>query len=167
MRILRAFAGETELTVRNLAGNLADIPQATLYRHLNRLTQVGILTVTAETRVRGALERRYRINPKAVTVPAQEIETIEPEAHQKYFSVFVASLLEDFGRYIRTGDVDVVRDDVHYVQVPVLATPEEFAGFMEQLAKLIKKFAILKPAKHRVRRTISIVTLPESPTKRN
>lgn len=166
MRILRAFAGETGLTVRQLASNLVDIPQATLYRHLNRLAQVGVLEVTAEAPVRGALERSYRVNPKAVTVPADEIGAIDPEKHQKYFSLFVASLLEDFGRYIRTGDVDVVRDDVHYLQVPVLATPEEFASFMEQLAKLIEKFARLEPARRRIRRTVSIVTLPEGPTKR-
>lgn len=167
MRIVRAFAGEAELTVRNLAKDLADVPQATLYRHLNRLTQVGVLTVTAETPVRGALERSYRINPKAVTVPAEEIGAIDPETHQKYFSVFVASLLEEFGRYIRTGDVDVVRDDVHYLQVPVLATPKEFASFMKELATLIKKFARLQPTKRRIRRMVSIVTLPEKPTKAN
>lgn len=166
IRILRTFAGKTELTVRQLADNLADIPQATLYRHLNRLAQAGILTVTAETPVRGALERSYRINPSAISVPAEQIKTIDPETHQRYFSVFVASLLEDFGRYIRAGDVDVVRDDVHYLQVPVVATSREFVSFMRQLTKLIRKFARHEPTKHRVRRTISIVTLPESPTRR-
>lgn len=165
MRIVRAFAGEAELTVRDLAKNLDDVPQATLYRHLNRLTEVGVLTVTSETPVRGALERAYRIDPAAVTVPAEDIGAIDPETHQKYFSVFVASLLEDFGRYARSGDVDVLRDDVHYLQVPILATPGEFASFMKELAALVKKFAGHKPSKRRIRRTVSIVTLPEKPAK--
>lgn len=165
MRIVRAFAGGTELTARDLAKNLDDVPQATLYRHLNRLSQAGVLIVISETRVRGALERSYRINPKATTVPTEDIGAIDPETHQKYFSVFVASLLEDFGRYTRTGDVDVMRDDVHYLQIPILATPEEFTSFMGELAALIKKFARLGPARHRIRRTVSIVTLPEKPVK--
>lgn len=165
MRIVRAFAGEAELTVRDIAKNLDAVPQATLYRHLNRLTEAGVLIVTSETPVRGALERAYRINPGAVTVPAKDIRAIDAETHQKYFSVFVASLLDDFGRYTLSGDVDVVRDDVHYLQVPILATHKEFASFMEELAALVKKFAGHKPAKRRIRRTISIVTLPEKPTK--
>jgi DNA-binding transcriptional ArsR family regulator len=165
MRIVRAFAGTGERTAKDLAKMLDDIPPATLYRHLRRLTQVGVLTVTAETPVRGALERSYRINPKAVTVPAEELGAIDPETHQKYFSVFIASLLEDFGRYARSGDVDVRRDDVHYLQVPMLASAEEFKGFMEALMTLINKFAKRGPGKHRVRRTVSIVTLPEKSAK--
>lgn len=165
MRIVRAFAGQAELTVRDLAKDLGDIPQATLYRHLNRLSQAGVLTVTSETPVRGALERSYRINPKATAVPAEDIGTIDPETHQKYFSVFVASLLEDFGRYTRTGDVDVVRDGVHYLQVPILATPEEFTSFMGEWAALIKKFAKHGATKHRIRRMVSIITLPEKSAK--
>jgi len=165
LRIVRAFAGRANLTVRDLAKDLHDIPQATLYRHLNRLTEAGVLTVASETPVRGALERSYRIDPGTVRLTKEEIKAIDPETHQKYFSIFVASLLEDFGRYTRTGDIDVVGDDVHYLQIPILATPEEFASFMKGLAALVKKFAGHKPAQHRIRRTVSIVTLPEKPTK--
>lgn len=166
VRIVRAFAGKGELTVRDLAKDLDDVPQATLYRHLNRLAKAGVVTVTSETRVRGAVERTYRINPGAVKVPARDARTIEPENHQKYFSIFAASLLEDFDRYMRTGDVNVVRDDVHYMQVPVLATRKEFAGFMRELSAIINKFAERGPAKHRIRRMVSIVTLPEKPAKK-
>ncbi len=165
LRIVRAFAGRAKLTVRDLAKDLHDIPQATLYRHLNRLAEAGVLTVASETPVRGALERSYQIDPGTVRLTEEEIRAIDPETHQKYFSLFVASLLEDFGRYTRTGDIDVVRDDVHYLQVPIFATPEEFASFMEEFAALVKMFAGHKSAKRRIRRTVSIVTLPENPTK--
>lgn len=167
LRIVRTFAGKAELTVRDLAKDLHDIPQATLYRHLNRLTEAGVLVVTSETPVRGALERSYRIDPGTVTLTEKDIKAIGPEAHQKYFSIFIASLLEDFRRYVRSGDVDVVDDDVHYFQVPILATPKEFAGFMEELAAIIKKYVGNKPARSRMRRTVSIVTLPEKPSKEN
>ncbi|MGA9333330.1 MAG: helix-turn-helix domain-containing protein [Rudaea sp.] len=165
MRIVRAFAGATELTARDLIKSLDDIPQATLYRHLNRLAKAGVLIVTSETPVRGALERTYRIEPKAVRLSAEDIGAIDAETHLKYFSVFLASLLDDFGRYTRSGDVDVVRDDVHYLQVPMRTTPKEFASFMQELSALIKRFVGKKSGKHRMLRTVSIVTLPERPAK--
>lgn len=166
MRIVRAFAGAPERTVHDLAEGLDDVPPATLYRHLNRLTEAGILTVVSEVRVRGGMERTYRIDPGATKVSAEHIRAIDPETLQKYFSVFVASLLEDFGRYMRAGDANVVRDDVHYLQIPMLATPEEFADFLQELSVVINKFVGRGPAKRRIRRTVSIVTLPERPAKK-
>lgn len=165
LRIVRAFLGEAELTARNLAERLGDVPQATLYRHLNHLAEAGALIVTSETPARGAMERTYRLDPNTGKVPPEDIQSIDPDTHLKYFSVFLASLLEDFGRYLRSDDVDVVRDDVHYLQVTFLATPGEFAGFMKELQALIKRLAGLGPAKSRIQRTVSMVTLPERPTK--
>ncbi|MGH8283142.1 MAG: hypothetical protein ACRESE_04775 [Gammaproteobacteria bacterium] len=111
------------------------------------------------------MERTYQIDPKAVEVPREDIGTIDPETHMKYFSAFLASLLEDFGRYTHASDFDVVRDGVHYLQVPFLAAPEEFASFMQELAVLIKRLTELGPAESRIQRTVSIITLPEKPTK--
>ncbi|TAM27409.1 MAG: ArsR family transcriptional regulator [Rhodanobacter sp.] len=165
MRILRAFLGRTELTARDLAEKLDDVPQATLYRHVKRLAEAGILVIASETPVRGAMERAYRVDAKTVTVPREDIGTIHPETHLKYFSAFAASLLHDFGRYARSGDVDVLRDGVHYLQVPFFATRKEFASFMDELQTLINLYVALGPARNRKQRTLSIVTLPERPTK--
>lgn len=167
MRIVRAFLGDAELTARDLAEKLDDVPQATLYRHLKRLAEAGVLIVTLETPVRGAMERTYRLEPKAIKVPPKDIGAIDPETHLKYFSVFVASLLEDFGRYMRADDVDVVRDDVHYLQMTFNAAPEDFSGFIEELKAIFQRYSEGGAGKNRVQRTVSIVTLPERPTKAN
>ena len=129
------------------------------------LAEAGALILTSETPVRGALERTYRLNPNTGKVAPKDIGSIDPETHLKYFSIFLASLLEDFGRYMRAGDVDVVRDDVHYLQVTFNAAPKEFASFMRELKVLIKRFAGPESNKNRVQRTVSIVTLPERSTK--
>ena len=49
IRILMALAGEHR-TSQQLADNLRDIPQATLYRHIARLAKAGIIEV-AEVRL--------------------------------------------------------------------------------------------------------------------
>ena len=161
LRIVRAFLGGAELTARDLAQKLDDVPQATLYRHVKQLVEAGALIVTSETPVRGALERTYRLDPNAGRVAPEDIGAIDPKTHLKYFSIFVASLLEDFGRYMRADDVDVVRDDVHYLQVTFNAGSKEFAGFMKQLEALIQQVAKPGHAKNQVQRTVSIITLPE------
>ena len=165
LRIVRAFLGGVELTARDLAQRLDDVPQATLYRHVKRLAEAGTLIVTSEIPVRGALERTYRLDPNTGKVAPQDIGAIDPETHLHYFSVFLASLLEDFGRYMRADDVDVLRDDVHYLQVTFNAGSKEFAGFMKELEALVQRFAKRAPTRHQMQRTVSIVTLPERATK--
>jgi len=165
LRIVRAFLGEAKLTARDLASKLDDIPQATLYRHMKRLAEAGALIVTSETPVRGALERTYRLNPKTGKASPEDIGAIAPETHLNYFSIFLASLLEDFGRYMKADDVDVVRDDVHYFQATFKAGSKDFSYFMKDLDALVQRFANLETAKNQVQRTVSIVTIPERPTK--
>ena len=59
LRIVQAFLGDRALTTSDLAAELADVPAASLYRHVARLVDAGVLAVVAERRVRGALERTY------------------------------------------------------------------------------------------------------------
>lgn len=59
MQIIQAFIGGKRMSVQELGGRLAEVPPATLYRHLNALVEGGVLTVAEERRVRGAIERVY------------------------------------------------------------------------------------------------------------
>lgn len=65
LRILQAFRGRSAMTARELAERLADVPQATLYRHLGALTDGGVLRVVEERRVRGAVERVFALPEEA------------------------------------------------------------------------------------------------------
>jgi DNA-binding transcriptional ArsR family regulator len=165
LRIVRAFLGAAELTAQDLAQKLNDVPQATLYRHIKRLAEAGTLIVTSEAAVRGAIERTYRLAPNTGKLAPEDIGAFDSETHMKYFSILVASLLEDFGRYMSADDVDVVRDHVHYMQVTFNAGSKEFGAFMKELELLIQKYARPASTKGRVQRTVSIVTLPESAPK--
>lgn len=46
----------------------ADVPPASLYRHVARLVDAGVLAVVAERRVRGAVERTHVLRTSAATV---------------------------------------------------------------------------------------------------
>jgi DNA-binding transcriptional ArsR family regulator len=52
LRILRAFLGDRALTTTELRTELPDVPPASLYRHVARLADGGVLSVVAERRVR-------------------------------------------------------------------------------------------------------------------
>src|SRR5256885_7059234 len=57
LRIVQAFLGDRALTTSALAAQLADVPPASLYRHVARLVDAGVLAVVAQRRAPGALAR--------------------------------------------------------------------------------------------------------------
>src|SRR6185295_3581858 len=106
LRILMAVSGR-QMTPQQIAAVLPDIPQATLYRHINRLCAAGILTVVQETRVRGAVEKVYTVSEEAATLTGEEFAQASREDHLRYFTAFTASLLSQFRIYLRQEKLDV------------------------------------------------------------
>ena len=65
MRILQQFLQKETQTVKRLGEELPHIPPASLYRHVNRLVEDGMIEVCAEYKIRGTVEKVYRlkVNP--------------------------------------------------------------------------------------------------------
>src|SRR6266536_6589940 len=68
LRIVQAFLGDRALTTSALAAELADVPAASLYRHVARLVNAGALAVVAEPRVRGAMANTYVLRVSAASI---------------------------------------------------------------------------------------------------
>src|SRR6516165_2569520 len=100
LRIIQAFLGDRALTTAQLRDELPDVPPASLYRHIARLVDGGVLSVVAERRVRGALERTYVLRVAAASINLQELEQRTQEDHRQAFMAFMAGLLGDFDRYL-------------------------------------------------------------------
>ena len=125
MRILMALAGR-ELSALQIAEELGDVAQATLYRHLGRLHRAGVLTVTSERQVRGTVEKIYGVNEEYSGASPERLAEVSPEDHQSYFATFVASLLDDFARYARGAEhLDLLADGVGYRKLPLELSDEE------------------------------------------
>src|SRR5215472_6962500 len=100
MRLIITLA-RRQLTARQLSELLPDIPQATLYHHLGTLTRAGLLRVVSERRVRGTVEKRYAIADDNAALSPTDLANASREDHLRYFTMFVATLLGDFARYLQ------------------------------------------------------------------
>src|SRR5215467_10865211 len=83
LRIVQAFLGDRALTTSDLAAELADVPAASLYRHVARLVDAGVLAVVAERRVRGAVERTYVLRVTAATIGLDEVSAMSADEHRE------------------------------------------------------------------------------------
>src|SRR5437763_14481121 len=100
LRIVEAFLGDRALTTSDLAAELADVPSASLYRHVARLVDAGVLAVVAERRVRGALERTYVLRLSPATVGLDEVAAMSADDHRQALKAFVAGPLGASDRYL-------------------------------------------------------------------
>jgi DNA-binding transcriptional ArsR family regulator len=160
LRIVQAFLGDRTLTTSELAAEMDDVPAGSLYRHVARLTQAGVLEVVAERRVRGAVERTYRLRAAAARMGPAEVSAMSAEDHAHAFMAYVAGMLADADRYLAAGQPDPVRDGADYRVGALWLTDAEFADFLHDLAAVIQARVANAQGKGRRRRLLFGVVLP-------
>ncbi|MFG1655355.1 helix-turn-helix domain-containing protein [Micromonospora chersina] len=160
LRIVQAFLGGRTLTTADLRAELPDVAPATLYRQVATLSGHGVLRSVGERRVRGAVERSYRLDAAAASVDADEARGMTPDQHRRSFLTFVARLLADFDRYLDSGGGDLARDLAGYRQNAFYATDAELVGFVTRMRELFAEYAALGPGEDRTRRLFTTVLLP-------
>lgn len=161
IRIVQAFFGGRRLTARQLAQEPGSASSATLYRHLNRLVQAGILTVAEQRPNRGTLEKVYAMaDEQAATFAPDEFRQISPADQMRHFHTLVGTLLGDFGRYLgqpgfdRDADGVIVRQEAFYV------TDAEARRLREVLTDAIAPVIRTPPEAGRRRRMLTLILLP-------
>jgi hypothetical protein len=164
LRIVQAFLGDRALTTSTLRAELADIPAASLYRHVARLVNAGVLAVVAERRVRGALERTYVLRLTAASIGLDQVATMSADEHRQAFMAFVAGLLGDFDRYLAKGDIDLLRDGVTYRLAALWLDDAEFAELLRELLTALQPRLANPPAPGRKRRILGTILLPGGET---
>jgi DNA-binding transcriptional ArsR family regulator len=160
MRIILALAGGSAATAAELAERLADVPPATLYRHLNVLQRGGVLAVAGERRVRGAVERQFALQPGAASLTQADVAAATRDDHLRWFATFLAGLLDAFGRYLARGDPDLARDGVGYREVVLQLADGEVAEMSLALNTALAPFVARPPGPGRTPRLLATVLVP-------
>lgn len=160
LRIVQALAG-APMTPLQLKERLGDVPQATLYRHLNQLADGGLLEVVEERQARGAVERTYGIVTSAVSLTDDDLESATPDDHFRYFTTFLGTLLADFASYLNDGEPALGADRVGYRQIPLWLTDDELDAVANTIAGVLHEHAENEPAPGRRRRLFTTVVMPD------
>ena len=100
LRIVHALSGGRALTTGELCARMPDIPKASAYRHVALLADGGVLEVESEQRVRGAVERRFRLRRERAVIDAKTAASLSPEQHRRGFAAAMASLIGEFNAYL-------------------------------------------------------------------
>ena len=153
MRIVQIAAANGKSSASDICEKMPDIPRTTVYRHIKILIDNEILTVVAENKIRGSLERILSLNTAELT----KHNTLD-NAKQNVFG-FLMQQYAKFERYFNSESPDTGRDRLFYNNTVLMMTDEEYDAFVEDLQQLLQKYSFEYTEDRKVR-DISIISAP-------
>ncbi|SHF19416.1 helix-turn-helix domain-containing protein [Alkalibacter saccharofermentans] len=165
MRIIQALLDGKEMTAGEIAETLQDIPQASLYRHINALLKEEILTVVSENRIRGTVEKVFSLSATLENATEKEMEEASREDHFNYFFSFLMGLLGEYEEYLQEEIINMREDGVSFRQCSVYLSDEEFMALMKDIGGKLMAAMKNEPSKNRRLRTIANVVIPSKKNK--
>ncbi|GIP37244.1 transcriptional regulator [Paenibacillus sp. J31TS4] len=161
LRILLALAGGKKLTAQEIGTRLANVPQATLYRQLNKLAEAGLLAVAEQHPVRGTIEKVYVLAEGGLSPSREELEKFEREDHERLFLTFLGMVFQDFSNYVAQPRFDMFADMVMYRTAAFYADDEELKELLGTLGAAMAKVIEHEPAPGRKRRSLTSILIPD------
>ncbi|MEU7747617.1 helix-turn-helix domain-containing protein [Nonomuraea sp. NPDC049158] len=160
LRIVHAMRGGRELTTTQLCARIPDASKAMVYRHVDLLASGGVLEVADERRVRGAVERHYRLRLDRAVLDADALAGMSPDDHRRVFATSMAVLVAEFNAYLDRQDADPMADLVGYRQHAVWLSHGELEKVIGELRRVILPLLANEPAPDRARYLLSPIFFP-------
>jgi DNA-binding transcriptional ArsR family regulator len=161
MRILQILMRNETATTRVIAEDLPNVPAASLYRHINKLVEDDILEICGEKKIRGTVEKLYRLKNNPFKLIEELAEKGGREDYYNIFYTFAMTLLMDFNNYSNIENYNMLEDRVGFRSFPLYLSDEECDEFLNILKTALIKVVDNKPNNGRRLRKFSYVIMPE------
>ena len=152
-RIFQYFLLHKTGTVKELKKALPDVPNASLYRHINILSDYSILIVVGENRIRGTVESIYQLNKDALAAEDESGNAVQ---------MSLLGTCASFARYFARGNVDPQKDMLLLTNCTLLLTDEEFSSFLSEINEIALKYMKVKATESSKTRQITLISAPTS-----
>lgn len=163
LRIVHAMRGGRTLTTAQLCARLPDVSKAMVYRHVELLATGGVLEVAEERRVRGAVERHYRLCQERAGIDPGTAASLSADDHRRAFATAVATLVAEFNAYLDRETTDPAADPVGYLQHAVWLDDDELTAMVKELRAAIVPRLANPPTPDRTRYLLSPILFPSEP----
>jgi DNA-binding transcriptional ArsR family regulator len=160
LRIVHALSGGRLRSAGELCDHLPGVPRTSIYRQLGLLVAGGMLEIGDERRVRGAVERFYRLRADRPVIAPDAAKAMTLDDHRQGFAAAIAVLVAEFGAYLDRPGADPFADSASYRQGTLWLSPGELDAMLTGLQQVIAPLTANKPGPGRRPYLLSPVMFP-------
>jgi DNA-binding transcriptional ArsR family regulator len=165
MRIL-AELGARQCTTRQLAAALHDVPQVSVYKHINTLIKHGIVEVISEQPIRGTMERTLAVAAGQGRLSAEDFAKATTDDHKAYFMTYITSFVQAFNTYVEGKTTpEILEGGLVYNQIIAYANAAEIEDLRRKFTELLQPLFNNEPTADRKRLTLGAMIIPEGKRK--
>lgn len=159
-RILTLVSGR-RMSPQKISCSLPDVPQASIYRHINKLVEAGVLQCVEEPGARGVSERLYTIpTPEAATVSVEDTAAASLADNLQYFTSFCTLLLSKGGDFLNRKAAEGISGGAYAFEALYLSD-KEYEHLLSGLQALEGLALANRPAPGRRRRLLFTAIIPD------
>ncbi|WEK54757.1 MAG: helix-turn-helix domain-containing protein [Candidatus Cohnella colombiensis] len=165
MRMIQVLINGAKMSTGQIQERIADVPQATLYRHLKKLVDAGVLIVAEEVPIRGTIEKIYALPAQGAELSAEEIQSASVEDHFSLFVKFAAHLIGEYGAYLDQPNFDLYKDGVSFRQISLNLSDDENLELLSAIKQLLLSAMNNEQNEERRTRLFSVIDFPQEARK--
>jgi len=162
LRIVTAMSND-QMTSKEIAEALPDIPQTTLYRHINALIEGGLLEVVEEIPQRGTVERVLGFKTQPSLQPEDLIGLSKDKLKDTFTLIMYTLLNEALGtldKFPEGQEIDLLGAGFQFSECQVNLTDEEYDQMNQKILQIMVEAMKNKSAPERKRRIFSYMFIP-------
>ena len=162
LRIVTAMSND-QMTSKEIAEALPDIPQTTLYRHINALIEGGLLEIVEEIPQRGTVERVLGFKTQPSLQPEDLIGLSKDKLKDTFTLIMYTLLNEALGtldKFPEDQEIDLLREGFQFSECQLNLTDEEYNQMNQKILQIMVEAMNHKPAPERKRRIFSYMFIP-------
>lgn len=147
-------------TAKHLCETYSDIPQATLYRYLNKMLKENIIKIVAENQIRGTIEKVYSLNFDFKEELQGNLNQCSGKIYMQLFMQYMLGLLSEFREYTSSENIDITKDGSGFTLYPIYLTTEEIDELAKKFSNLLELYRNNKPGNNRNLHSIAFIITP-------
>ncbi|WP_028401518.1 transcriptional regulator [Ectobacillus panaciterrae] len=157
---------ETGLTPLEMVKIIKDVPQATLYRHIQVMVDSGVIHIIKEKKVKSVSEKYYALNEEEARLDGGEWKKASYEEKLDYISYYQLSLMTQYQSYLKKLEEQNCQEDGATFSIVELKMAEEhFIQFQNELNELMTKYYHTTSKSNEIDapvRTIAFTIIPDA-----
>lgn len=147
------------MTTKDLASELPDVSQPSLYRHIGLLIDAKLIRVVEEQPVRGSMLRHLEVN--TATDMRLDLKTLPVEVRIEYFARYLLLMLQVYSTTLREGRVPIETTPMPFLGVPINLEDAQLRELFGKVLEYIQANQDQMPGDDRMRYLVSFMAIPD------